>query len=212
MFVILIGSVARRDFTNESDIDICRIDCDILVNRNLEWPIGPINYIDYTIDQFRHLYDLGSLFIYHLLYEGELIEGDICEWNCYKSEFIFKDTYSEELYQIRMLCKATLDIDVFGNKFLSLYSNLFTLIKNYSIFYLAKNHIFIFNKKEAILKVFGDFHYDLLTSAYNYFERGLINDKLDYNSEIIARKIVNFYYIKMGEFENDKFSYGTATI
>jgi predicted nucleotidyltransferase len=208
MFIILIGSVARGDYGSESDIDICRIATEKEVKRKDKWPNGPLSYIDYDEETFLHLYNQGSLFIYHLFYEGILMKGDIGEWENLKNKFEFKDTYSEDLYKIKDIFNIFLNTEMFGGKFLSVYSNLFTLIKNYAIFYLAKNNIFILNKKQAVLKVFGDYYYDLLVSSYNYFERGFINENWYYDCEETAIKIINYYYSKMEAIENDKFSYG----
>ncbi len=87
---------------------------------------------------------------------------------------------------------------------MSLYSNLFTTVKNFSIFYLAKKRIFVFNKEIAIKTVFGDFYYDLLIASYNYFERGIINDTLNYECNDTAQEIIHYYYNKIEVLINDK--------
>jgi predicted nucleotidyltransferase len=204
VFIILVGSVARKDFNETSDIDICRIETKCDLKRERKWPSGPINYIDFSFDEFLHLYNSGSLFIYHVVNEGKLICGDVHKWRHLKDNFVFEDTYTGELDKIRRRFHVFLEIEIYGNKYMSLYSNLFTTVKNFSIFYLAKKRIFVFNKEIAIKTVFGDFYYDLLIASYNYFERGIINDTLNYECNDTAQEIIHYYYNKIEVLINDK--------
>lgn len=199
MFIVLIGSVARNDYSKDSDIDICRIENTHELRKLPDWPNGPINYIDYTFDVFLHLYNSGSLFVYHILNEGILLHGDVNKWNELKTNFIFRDLYREELFSIIKTVRTLKQIEVFGGKYLTLYSNLFILVKNYSIFYLAKNGKFVFNKEKAIKMFFGDYYFDLLISAYNYYERGIVNDNWNYDCKITVTKILKFYLSRMEE-------------
>lgn len=196
-FVVLIGSVARGDYSVGSDVDICRINSDVTVNRQINWPSGPINYIDYDLETFQHLYEIGSLFIYHILTEGILIEGDINSWENYRLNFSFTGHFREEIYNTLDLNNVFKTVDIFGNHYLSLYSNLFTNVKNFSIFYLAGKGIYLFNKEKAIKQVFGDYHYSLLFDAYNYFERGVVDVKWKYSCKEIAIDITSYYSSKM---------------
>lgn len=199
MFVVLIGSVAREDQNINSDIDICRIDSDIELFKKINWPSGPINYIDYNYEEFMHLYSQGSLFIYHILHEGILIDGSKSEWEQLINNFVFIDNYDDEIFDIKSIIFKFLDVEIFGNTFLSLYSNLFTLVKNYSIFSLAQEGIFVFNKEQAVRLKFGYKYYDLLSDSYNRFERGLVKqeNKWDYTSRSLAMKVISFYRDKM---------------
>ncbi|WNQ12067.1 nucleotidyltransferase domain-containing protein [Paenibacillus aurantius] len=201
-FIVLVGSVARSDFFKESDIDVCRINCYSEVDRRSEWPNGPISYIDYELDVFKHLFNAGSLFIYHLLFEGVLLEGDIKRWNYFKSQFVLKCDFSEEINKIKEIMCIFNKVDIFGNHYMSLFSNLFINIKNFSIFYLASNGRFVFNKKQAIKYVFGDYYLDLLFDSYNQFERGIISNHWNYDRRKKAEEIIEYYQSKMEELSN----------
>ncbi|MFW9331741.1 hypothetical protein ACN6AX_00730 [Paenibacillus polymyxa] len=197
LFLVLIGSVARDDFSLESDVDVCRISYSGNVERKSTWPSGPINYVDYSYGEFIHLYDSGSLFIHHILNEGILLQGNNKSWEYFRNNFKLKINFNEELLKIREISSIFSDINLFDLKYLSMYSNLFTLVKNFSIFYLANKKKYLFNKRTAIKLVFGEFHTDLLIDSYNYFERGIVNDKWDYSSKEEADKILNYYLTLM---------------
>jgi hypothetical protein len=203
MFLVLSGSVARGDYSKDSDIDVCRIDCTCEVSRDFEWPSGPINYIDYTLDEFERLYCRGSLFIFHILYEGILIKGDEKNWNMLKLNFICQDNFDEELTKIINTFDTFDNIEIFGGKYLTMYSNLFTLVKNYSIFYLAKKRLFVFNKEKAVKTIFGDFYFDMLMASYNYFERGILNNNWNYDCKTTAIEIKKHYLSIMEGIKND---------
>jgi hypothetical protein len=203
-YIILIGSVARNDFSKNSDIDICRINSKNEISRRPGWPNGPINYVDYDIDVFEHLFNIGSLFIYHILHEGNLIDGNQYIWKNYKANFTTKTDYSEELASLRSLNHIFDNIELFGNKYLTLFSNFFTIIKNFSIFYLASKNQFFFNKEKAIKTVFGNYYYEMLSDSYNYFERGIISSKWDYNCKSSAEQIIKYYLSKMEVIGNAK--------
>lgn len=201
MFTVLIGSVARGEQKDNSDIDIVRINHEYEVDRQNEWPLGPINYIDYSISDFHKLYNKGSLFIYHILNDGILLSGCCDSWKEYTTKFQFIDTYLEELNNIRDVLYEVFNTSIYGGTFLSFYSNIFTLIKNFSIFYLAHNSIFDFNKESAFLKVFGKKYFYILNTSYNIFERNeayLLNS-IDIKSELIAKEIINYLYKKLEE-------------
>ncbi|OXS52156.1 hypothetical protein B1A99_34940 [Cohnella sp. CIP 111063] len=198
-FIVIIGSVARNDFSTSSDIDICRIDCDIQIARKSNWPDGPINIIDYDRNTFNHLFNINSLFIYHILFEGVLIYGDIDEWVKLKSSFILKKNFVEEINDTKELISIFKNIEMFGEHFTSLYSNFFISLKNFSIFYLANKGIYTFNKEQAIKKVFGNYHFNILFDSFNYFERGLSNENLTFSNKEEANDIIQFYLLKMEE-------------
>jgi predicted nucleotidyltransferase len=203
-FGILIGSVARKDFHENSDVDICRINSDLDIKKALDWPNGPINYVDYDEVSFKNLYESGSLFLYHVFFEGKLIYGDLNKWELYRSNFKVKKSFLEEINSILSISSMFKNIEMFGGHYLTLYSNLYTNIKNFSIFYLANQEQFTFNKEESIKKVFGDFYYDLLYDAYNYYERASEKNVWNFNCKETAINITNYYLRKMENLKNDK--------
>lgn len=196
---MLIGSVGRKNFLKESDIDICRINSELEVARKPEWPLGPISYIDYDEEIFEHLYGLGSLFIYHILFEGVLLKGNYDQWETLRKNFKVKEEFKAEIIDIYDSTIILRNLDMFGGQFMSLYSNLFTVVKNFSIFYLATTKQYFFHKETSIKYVFGDFYFELLQDSYNYFERGIQSDKWDFSSKRIAEKVTMFYLTKMEE-------------
>lgn len=199
MFVILIGSVAKKQQNINSDIDIVRIETYENVQRLADWPDGPINYIDYTYEDFVNLYNNGSLFIYHIFSEGLVLRGDPSKWSELKRKFIFNDNLDSEISDIRLILKEYLDEKIYGNIYLSFYSNIFTLLKNYSIYSLAKKGIFEFNKEKAFKSFFGQPYYDLLSECYNRFERGcLIPSKTwDLEDSSLAKNVIHYFKAKM---------------
>lgn len=201
MFTILIGSVARGEHKINSDIDIVRINHYHEIHKKSTWPQGPINYIDYSFNDFHNLYYKGSLFLYHVLNEGILITGNADIWEDYIREFKFIDTYGIELCNLREILYDVFNTSIYGGTFLSFYANIFTLIKNFSIFFLAHNNVFEFNKEIAFNTVFGGKYFHVLNTAYNVFERDDISsiNLFDFKSEILAKDIINHFNKKLGE-------------
>jgi len=194
MYIVLIGSVSQNEFSENSDIDICRIGTFEEVNRRLDWPSGPVNYIDYTYDDFIKLYNQGSLFIYHIMHDGVLLKGNSSKWLNLVNQFKFIDTYGEEADELREIILELLDIKIYGGTYLSFYSNIFTLLKNFSIFTLAHNNIFEFNKQRAFTRIFDEKYFDILFAAYCIFERNICQDKYNYefNDENHALEIASY--------------------
>lgn len=199
MYTILIGSVAKNEQKQESDIDIVRIDNENIIERNHDWPLGPINYIDYDFETFMKLYDMGSLFIYHIIHEGKLLEGSVDNWNCIQEKFSFTDNYEEELYNISDVIEYAFNYKIYGKTFLAFYSNAFTLLKNFSIFYLAHRNIFEFNKETAFNLVFGGSYYNVLYKSYNVFERNANPKIIDYDiySSNLAIEVMDYFKRKV---------------
>jgi predicted nucleotidyltransferase len=200
MFIVLIGSVARKDYNSNSDIDICRINLKRSITRRELWPQGPINYIDYNKEVFNHLYKTGSLFIYHILNEGILLNGNMKIWERYKTNFKVQSDFSREITKLVDTTYVFKDLDIFGNTFLSLYSNLYNIVKNFAIFYLANNKKYLFNKQLAMDAVFLKKTYNrILIDSNNYFERGNTTEKWDYNCKKTAQNVLDYYICRMKE-------------
>jgi predicted nucleotidyltransferase len=193
-FVVLIGSVAKKQHKKDSDIDICRINSNLKLIKRESWPDGPISYVDYDGKTFKNLYLKGSLFIYHVLFEGVLLKGNEYEWRKLKNTFTVKDCYDEEIDVIIDVFNSFEDTTYCGGKYLTYFSNLFTLMKNYSIFTLANRKIFEFNKEIAYKSVLGDNFFDDLFHAYEVVERGVTLDKKNstYKSNEFVIEVVNY--------------------
>lgn len=172
-FIVLIGSVAREDFTEGSDIDICRIGTKKDVPTiPFSIPNGPVCFVDYTPADFEKLYNDGSLFLQHVFLEGRLLEGDTDKWQDLKSAFKVQKNFSMEIAKYVDLYNFTLRDNRYDQKYLAICSNLFIILKNMAIFSLANRQEYIFDKKSAWHRIFGDEYFQLLYMAYEKFERG----------------------------------------
>lgn len=151
--VVLIGSYARGDFNQYSDCDIFRVGCE---NTDLDYSMLPItdqsivSCIDYDNETFAKLYNAGSLFLYHVLHEGILISGDIEIWQGLQDGFSVQRSFSKELEEISLITEFLSNIEMFGGKFLTPLVNAFTELKNASVFYLAHQGIYTFEKTQCL--------------------------------------------------------------
>jgi predicted nucleotidyltransferase len=179
-FVVLIGSYARGDFNEYSDCDVFRVGCE---NINFDFSAiqvtvaAPVTFIDYDKETFSSLYEAGSLFIYHVLHEGQVIYGDKDIWNELKNNFVVQRDFRNELEEITLITNFLANTEMFGGKFLMPLVNAFTEIKNASIFFLAHRGQFVFEKTECMrLALASTMMLPTLLSLkkfYDYSVRGL---------------------------------------
>ena len=152
-FIVLIGSYARGDYNEYSDCDVFRVGCE---DADLDYSTLPVidaslvSCIDYDKETFIKLYDAGSLFLYHVLYEGKLILGDKAIWQELKNGFSVQKDFRNELEEISSITELLSDIDIFGGKFLTPLVNAFTALKNASVFFLAHQGIYVFEKSQCL--------------------------------------------------------------
>lgn len=155
MYSILIGSYARGDYNTNSDCDIVLINSDEAGFDKDRLPIKKkelVNFISYDSTQFNSLYDSGSLFIYHILYEGIVIDGKQDSFNELKKNFHVQQRFNNELEKIYTATQLLAEVDIFGGKHLTPLVNAFTELKNACIFYLAHHSIYEFNKEKCFDK------------------------------------------------------------
>ena len=176
-FTILIGSFARGDGGQDSDLDILRVGHTISIKR----PKGisnsiPISYIDYDDSVFFDLYQQGSLFIYHVFKEGVLLEGSQHRWELYKKQFTVALDHSESINEYISVLKFIDDYPQYELSYIPFLSNIFKSIKNIGIFTLANKGYYLFDKKSALTIGCGitDNQANLFISANNAFERSLM--------------------------------------
>lgn len=197
-FVVLIGSYARGDFNERSDCDIFRVGCDKL---DFDFSILPVSdnsvvsYIDYDKDTFSRLYEAGSLFLYHVLNEGQLIYGDTNTWKKLRDGFSVQQDFRDELDEILLVTEFLSNTDMFGGKFLTPLVNAFTELKNASIFFLAHQGKYVFEKSECIKLAIKDSAMlpTLLSlkTFYDYSVRGLdLELPFDANSDENCREVL----------------------
>lgn len=108
-----------------------------------------MNFISYDSTQFNSLYESGSLFIYHILHEGIVIDGRQDSFNALKKNFHVQKRFNNELRKIYTTTQLLAEVDIFGGKHLTPLVNAFTELKNACIFYLAHHSIYEFNKEKC---------------------------------------------------------------
>lgn len=180
-FIIIFGSIARNDYTENSDVDILTINieknlAEKYIN-NIKIPNFPHNYVEYNSETFSMFYNSGSLFLYHIFTQGVLIHGDIEKWKLIKNNFNVKKNFKEEILKIKEDTTTYSNIKIFDNHFTSAISNLYPMIKNLCIFSLANKGIYEFNKDKCITLYINDESLiDAINQAktlYNYSEKSI---------------------------------------
>lgn len=127
--IILFGSVARNEYTVNSDIDILVI-TKMKIN---SFSKGNINYTIYTEDQLKKMALVGSLFILHLIRESTTIWGKDIIFEL-KNIFARKESYSSYRKELDY-CFDLLDIN--EKHFYELDKKPFTLLK-----YLLRSYLY----------------------------------------------------------------------
>lgn len=189
-FSVVFGSHARGDYNNRSDFDVLLVN---LKKDNFNYSIVPddflekIDFVEYTEEEFINFYEKGSLFLYHILNEGVVIDGSPELWGKLKCGFVVQNDFSKELERIRRTAEMINNISIFGGKYLTPLSNMFTELKNACIFSLAHKRIYEFNKINCLKMAIPDYLYsddlDNLKLFYDYVVRGLNNLPFNPNDE-----------------------------
>jgi predicted nucleotidyltransferase len=151
-FVALIGSQSRGDYDARSDCDVLVIgSAPPKLSTALEKEYGcKLSLVTYDWKTFHRLYKRGSLFLYHALTEGRLLEGDLSSWHKLRDNFSVQTDFRKELTQCLARIRLFEHPRAFGGHFLTPLVFAFTQVKNASIFFLAHKGIHIFNKSKAI--------------------------------------------------------------
>ena len=153
-FIVLFGSCARGDDNAFSDVDVLRINARCLSSSKLvPKRKRVVNYVDYDAETFNVLYNGGSLFLAHIFNEGILLEGNPRSWEFLKEQFHVTTCFSGEFAKIESTLSQFRNPRVFGGHYLSALAALFTIVKNSSIFFLAQNKVYEFNKCRSIYQV-----------------------------------------------------------
>ncbi|EKN3943129.1 nucleotidyltransferase domain-containing protein [Yersinia enterocolitica] len=188
-YVVIFGSYARGDFNSNSDIDILLINIDVSNVSEyvdlLKLPKLVINYVMYNTTTFNQYYSQGSLFLYHIFTQGYVLYGNELEWNRLSNGFYVKNNFYDELDKIKSEISVYENLDIFSNYYMSALSNLFPLLKNFCIFSLANDGVYIFNKDECVMTMFhrkkqeGDFL--ILRDFYDAFAKDINDIELKIN-------------------------------
>lgn len=150
-YSVLIGSYARNACRDGSDCDIVRV-ChmsDVVFAMRQPRSVY-ISYVDYDEYSFEKLFEAGSLFFYHMFYEGILLEGDTVSWHELKESFQVASSFSGEIEQdFDLLAFINSDCKYCSYVFAYL-SSAYRAIKNIAIFRLAEKKTYVFDKFKAM--------------------------------------------------------------
>lgn len=178
-FVLLIGSYARGDYNDRSDCDLVLVNCDYsnIDKSSLVKITAPVSLIKYDTKTFNSLYYKGSLFFYHIFFEGVLISGDKDKWRELKKKFNVQAKFKIELNKINKRTNLLSNLSIFNNMYLTPLFNAYSELKNACIFFLAENKIYEFNKTECFssaLSIIGlDYPHEELRIFYDYSVRNI---------------------------------------
>jgi predicted nucleotidyltransferase len=178
-FTVLVGSYGRGAGEADSDIDIVRIGHTRPFKKSrlgkLAHPKAPISYIDYDPESFARLYESGSLFVHHILTEGQLLDGDRRRWTELVENFAVTEDLSSEITEQLDLCRRLARPEAFTNATMPLLSHLFRALKNAAIFSLAARGVYVYDKREALRQwwtFLTNRDIELLVTANNLYVRG----------------------------------------
>jgi len=155
--IVLIGSYARGDPNEYSDIDLVLISDIPLSRSELLATLSPVQNIEklsllpYPSSVFKILYTEGSLFMAHFLKEGQMLYDD--GYYAHLRESPFKVSRESLLLQWGMLKQRIRlydDLSIYGEVFIDCISHLYSLIKNVAIVALALKGELAFNKERAL--------------------------------------------------------------
>jgi predicted nucleotidyltransferase len=175
-FTLLIGSFARGTGGIGSDIDVLRIGHKRRVKRPVKLDYSlPISYVDYDLDSFKTLFDDGSLFLYHAFIEGQLLEGDITQWNSLKENFVVSDDFRDSIEEYLQVLTYIAEYPEYERSSVPYLSNIFKCLKNIGVFRMASTGRYDFEKVNALMAGCGlsDLDARILISANAVFERSM---------------------------------------
>lgn len=197
MYTILIGSYARGTNRLGSDYDVVRVNhAEKLDSDHIPSSQTRISYIDYSEEAFAELYKSGSLFLYHIFYEGKLLFGNKKDWYNLKNNFSVCNIFTKEILEYLDLISFVNSDQSFHHSTFAYLSNMFKAIKNISIFCLAEKGQYVFEKKTAIA---GAYPF-LSTSKINALI--LANDVYERDFKHISMTYQNLSYISQQLFDS----------
>lgn len=151
----LIGSYARGDISDLSDVDILVVTSSqkskhgFIRDLRCDFDKNLVSIIKYPSHILQKHWSEGSLFTYHLRNEARCYyaEGDVL--NFMKTEFRLKDNFSEDIGAQRKTLSVYQPANLFDDSTVFFTSQLFLLLKNVAIFSLADRGIINLNKWSA---------------------------------------------------------------
>lgn len=105
--LILYGSYARGDTSQDSDVDLLSIGERPYATKIVQ---NHVNLSIYSFSKLKGMAEEGSLFVYHLKMEGRILVDNGDQFSRLFSEhFRLKASYAEQLYFVRQLFAAIYD-------------------------------------------------------------------------------------------------------
>lgn len=155
--IILVGSYARGDPNEYSDIDLVLISDTSLSRSELlaKLPSGEnmkkLSLLPYPSRIFAILYMEGSLFMAHLLKEGLVLYDDGYYTHLTKQPFkISRESLLLQWDMLKQRVGLYDDLSIYGEVFIDCISHLYSLVKNVAIIALALKGELTFNKARAL--------------------------------------------------------------
>jgi predicted nucleotidyltransferase len=156
----LIGSYARKDYSEYSDIDILLITSkDIKRSEILRYIDSSVlknklSLLPYSKMRFTEMYKNGNLFVRHVMAEGELLfdDGFVKELN--KEPFpSTRNDSLKELSSIKERLKFYNDPSIFNNLFSDCFYRIYRLFSRVMIIGVALRNEYEFNRHKAIKRL-----------------------------------------------------------
>lgn len=155
-YVVLIGSFARGNPTKKSDVDLVTIGGRDIDQIAAKFPENRrINWTRYTLPQFEKLYHQGNLFVFHVLREGRLLQGDVKEWSRLVKKFRVRTQFKREINKNEKVISFLLSDRENLKSPVAFLANFLRAIKQVAIFRLAERGEYVFAKREAIMKIYS---------------------------------------------------------
>lgn len=155
--IILIGSCARGDISEYSDIDLLLITkkastrTEIIAALPPEQRIKELSLLPYPSATFTRLYKEGALFVAHVLKEGRLLYDDGYYANLIRTPFrVSKESLLLQWMMLKQRISLYDDLSIYGRVFVDCLSHLYSVTKNIAVIALAMNGDFSFNKQKAL--------------------------------------------------------------
>lgn len=157
--VILIGSQSRGDASSHSDIDLLIIGNELDHLEDLSFSLFDkssrhVSLIAYPHRQFSGMYFEGSLFVAHVISEGQVLYDDGYFTALKQNGFrLSKELVSFQWKVLKQRMNLFDDLSCYGRNFAECLSQLFPLAKNVAIIVSASKGQPIFNKEMALDKL-----------------------------------------------------------
>jgi len=160
--IILFGSIARNDSRDTSDIDLLLITRQEIRPREVKKTIPKallpqkrsISLSTYTEARFCAAYEKGSLFLAHLIYEGEVLYDNGFYRNLRQKVFkLSEQKMKTTLKVLKEKLKVTDDLRKYNSLYIGVLADFFSISRNLAYNLLAMKGEVVFNKRIAFSRL-----------------------------------------------------------